>query len=437
MAINGTHAASSNYVTTAASAYLQPGRTITVMAWANPNVVTPNGNYYTLLGTASVPSGSGWGVSLRGISGAAAWEMFFTANGTNFDDFRFTSTVATGTWDHVAWVLRSDGTEVGYLNGVAETLVQSANAGAVAPETSRGLQILYGDAGGNGSFGGSAAFVRIYDGELGAAEIVAEMASKRARNRRLPVLLDIPDPYLGVDYGPVGLHVATVTGTVTWAPDPPLPEPVSSQLTKIRDLFVAGGGPTEYTQTNSGSITPTGALVRQAGKLPAGAVTPAGALVRSTARSQAGTLTPQGALVRQAAKALAGAVTPTGALVNLKAALRTFAGTLTPAGALTRQVGKSLAGTIAPAGSLQRLTARAFAGALGVVGALAKQTAKRLLGALTPAGAVTTSSGPAAPARDLQLTVGRPETKWSTGLPTAGWSTDEPRPKWTTSTPEV
>lgn len=253
MAINGSHAASSNYVTTAASAFLQPGRTITVMCWANPNVATPNGNYYTVLGTATVPASSGWAVALRGISGGAVWDAAFTANGTNYDDYRFTNQAAVGRWDHVAWVLRSDSTEAGYLNGVAEALLSFANAGTVPPETSRGLQILNGDASGNGSFGGAVAFVRIFDGELGAGEITAEMASKQARNQRLPVLFDMPDPFTGVDWGPLGLHVASVTGTVTWAPDPQLPEPAPSQLSRFRMFGTSGGGPTPISVGDDGS----------------------------------------------------------------------------------------------------------------------------------------------------------------------------------------
>lgn len=257
MAINGSHAASSNYVTTAASAFLQPGRTITVMCWANPNVATPNGNYYTVLGTATVPASSGWAVALRGISGGAVWDAAFTANGTNYDDYRFTNQAAVGRWDHVAWVLRSDSTEAGYLNGVAEALLSFANAGTVPPETSRGLQILNGDASGNGSFGGAVAFVRIFDGELGADEVAVEMSAKRAQNRRLPVLFDMPDPYLGVDWGPLGLHVASVTGTVTWAPDPQLPEPALSQLSRIRMFGTTGGGPTPISVDDTGSAAET------------------------------------------------------------------------------------------------------------------------------------------------------------------------------------
>jgi hypothetical protein len=150
-----------------------------------------------------------------------------------------------------------------------------------------------------------------------------------------------------------------------------------------------GGGPTQYTQTNTGSLTPAGALVRQTAKLPAGTVTPTGALARSTAKTVAGTATPAGALVRQAAKSFAGSLTPAGALATLKAALRSFAGSLTPTGALTRQTNKVVAGAVTPTGTIQRSTAKLFAGAIAGVGAVVKQTAKRFVGALAPTGAVT------------------------------------------------
>lgn len=150
----------------------------------------------------------------------------------------------------------------------------------------------------------------------------------------------------------------------------------------------AVGGPTQYTQTNTGSCTPAGAVTRQAAKRPVGAVTPAGALVRGTSKSQGGGISPTGGLVRRTGKAPAGAITPAGTLATLKAALRTFAGTVTPTGALTRQTGKTLSGAVAPTGAIQRSTAKLLSGAIIATGALARQAAKRFLGSLSPAGSL-------------------------------------------------
>lgn len=217
----------------------------------------------------------------------------------------------------------------------------------------------------------------------------------------------------------------------------------------------ATGGGTTYNQSVSGGITPAGALVRQDNKVLAGGATPGGTLNRSTAKRPSGGLTPAGAVTRQAGKPLIGAATPTGAvakqigksasgtltpagsLVTLKAVVRAFAGSLTPAGALARQTGKALTGVLAPAGTVRRSISKLLTGTIAGAGSVARQTAKRFLGSLTPSGSVATSTGPPAPVRDLELTVGAPRTRWTTGLPTVSWSTDEPHPKWTTGLPEV
>lgn len=180
-----------------------------------------------------------------------------------------------------------------------------------------------------------------------------------------------------------------------------------------------GGGPTNYTKSVAGGITPTSVLARQTAKTVAGAAAPTGALTRRTAKSMAGT------------------VTPTGTLATLKAALRSFAGAITPTGALTRRTSKTLAGAIAPAGSVRRATAKLFAGTITAVGTVVKQTAKRFLGGLAPAGAVATSTGPPAPVRDLQVVVGAPEASWTAGLPDGAWAVGPPELHWTTGLPEV
>lgn len=196
-----------------------------------------------------------------------------------------------------------------------------------------------------------------------------------------------------------------------------------------------GGGPVQYNQSVSGTITPTSTLVRQTAKALPGAITPSGALTRQTGKHPAGTITPAGALTRRTAKSMAGGVTPAGTLATLKAALRSFAGAITPTGTLTRQTNKALTGAIAPAGSIRRATAKFFAGAITAAGTVAKQTAKRFLGSITPTGAVTTSTGPPAPTRDLQLAVGPPEPHWTAGQPTTAWRVDEPEAHWTAGPP--
>jgi len=109
---------------------------------------------------------------------------------------------------------------------------------------------------------------------------------------------------------------------------------------------------TAYNQTVSGTIAPTGALLKATTKKTAGAITPTG-------------------IVRKAiTRALAGALTPTGAFASARAYLKALAGSLAPAGALITQRVKFLSGT------------------LGVSGAIVKATTKTLAGAITPVGTV-------------------------------------------------
>ena len=208
-------------------------------------------------------------------------------------------------------------------------------------------------------------------------------------------------------------------------------------------------GGTTFNITPSGSITPSGALIKQANKSLAGAITPSGALVKLVSKLLSGAITPSGALttlrvilrtfsgaitpsgalvkqvnkalssaitpagalIKQVNKALSGAITPSGALALIKVLLRTFSGSITPTGALSKQASKSLAGAIAPAGALAksiakkvvgaitptgslatlRVLLRTFTGAITPTGTLKRSTSKTLTGSITPSGALAKS----------------------------------------------
>lgn len=170
---------------------------------------------------------------------------------------------------------------------------------------------------------------------------------------------------------------------------------------------------TQYTQDTAGTVTPDGAVIRQAGKITAGAVTPDGAVIRSTSKVTAGTVTPDGSLLKRAAKTLAGAITPDGALTAIKTALIALGGTLTPAGDVVKRTAKAVAGTITPDGalikSIRKIVAgvlnwagdvvtelqggatqytQAVSGTLNASGEVVKRTAKTLAGVLTPDGGI-------------------------------------------------
>ncbi len=149
----------------------------------------------------------------------------------------------------------------------------------------------------------------------------------------------------------------------------------------------AGG--TLFFQTNTGAITPTGAVAKEAQKAIAGVLTPAGLLVREIQKAVAGVLTPAGALVKETLKVLAGALTPTGIAAGIRIIVKAVGGALTPTGALTKETQKNVAGSVTPAGIIIRDILKALAGALTPTGALTKETQKNVAGSVTPTGIVS------------------------------------------------
>lgn len=208
---------------------------------------------------------------------------------------------------------------------------------------------------------------------------------------------------------------------------------------------VAKPGGTQYEQSAGGTLTSSGALIKDPRKLAAGTLTSAGTLTRSasknaggtlapagttikdifkiaagtlslagaletarlfvmslsgtltsagtiqkdTAKNQAGTLTSAGELLKTTSKAFTGALTSSGALTTIKTFVLSLSGTLTSSGALVRDTYKSLAGTLSPAGALSKLVSKLFSGTLTSSGALAKETQKPLTGTLTSSGTIT------------------------------------------------
>jgi len=200
---------------------------------------------------------------------------------------------------------------------------------------------------------------------------------------------------------------------------------VSGSVAVTWTLALRPSGGTTFNQSVAGSVTPAGAVTKQAGKPLAGAISPAGTQVKQTNKAVAGTTASAGTLLKTTVKRFTGAVTPSSALANALVRLLSLAGAVTPAGVLLKQANKilsgaatptgaatkqprktfagavapasvvaniktillALAGAITPAGTLIRQTRRALGGTVAPAGAVLKQTAKRFTGALTPAGA--------------------------------------------------
>ena len=148
---------------------------------------------------------------------------------------------------------------------------------------------------------------------------------------------------------------------------------------------------TQTPKSVEGAITPTGALLAQAGKVLSGAITPAGALTKQASKILSGAITPAGALAKEAAKVLAGGITPSGVLTSVKTFVSSVAGAITPSGALLAQAQKILTGGITPSGALAKEAGKVLAGGITPSGALTKQAGKVLAVGITPTGALATS----------------------------------------------
>ena len=155
--------------------------------------------------------------------------------------------------------------------------------------------------------------------------------------------------------------------------------------------FGPSSGPTEYTQSASGTLTSAGANVKQTAKSAAGTLGSAGSIVKQTGKIATGVLSSAGALVKQARAALVGTLTSSGAFSGVKTALLSLTGTLTSSGTLSRQAGRVISGAMQSSGALSRSTAHGLAGTLATAGALAsvKAALLSLAGTLSSAGALS------------------------------------------------
>lgn len=172
-----------------------------------------------------------------------------------------------------------------------------------------------------------------------------------------------------------------------------------------------GGELTAYTQTNSGGVTPAGAIARMGDKLASGALSSivgtiarqsnkvasgalssiTGTLARMAGKTTAGSATPSGALTRLTSKLFAGELTSEGALETARAFLISLSGSLSSAGALIRSTSKTLTGALTPDGAISKLTSKSPAGSVTPSGGITNQTNKTLSGSVTPSGTISRS----------------------------------------------
>jgi Concanavalin A-like lectin/glucanases superfamily len=141
----------------------------------------------------------------------------------------------------------------------------------------------------------------------------------------------------------------------------------------------------------AGTLTSSGAVVRQPSKGIGAALTMAGALVRVTSALRSGTATLAGAVAKAMSRPLAGTVASSGTVERLRASVRTYTGALMSSGALARQAQRAIIGAISSSGGLARLTQRRVAGTLTPQGAILRGLARAWAGLLTVAGSIVTA----------------------------------------------
>ncbi len=266
------------------------------------------------------------------------------------------SALTVGTWYHIAIVRESVSALKLYLNGVLDaTNTTNITSRVAATEMQVGLFRS------SNPLNGRAAYLKSWSVALDAAQVAAEMRAVRPLYR-LDALHGWWPTRPGErtkDYSGNGRNWTDVGTSDEDAP------PVAWGA-RIGRRFRAGA--TTYNQAIGGTLTSSGALVKQ------------------TTKSLAGTLTSTGALVRRTTKILAGTLTSSGALTAARVFLKAIGGTLTSSGALVKTTTKTLAGTLTSSGALVRRTTKILAGTLSSAGALVKQTRKVLGGTLTSSG---------------------------------------------------
>lgn len=146
---------------------------------------------------------------------------------------------------------------------------------------------------------------------------------------------------------------------------------------------------TQFNQSVSGGITPSGVISKMAGKIVAGSNTPSGTVNKSTSKSFSGNLSSiVGTVSKSVQKSLAGTISAiTGTLNTARIILINLSGSITPSGTLDKLTAKSLLGSISSiTGTIEKQTSKLFSGSATPSGTLSKTTSKLLEGALPLSG---------------------------------------------------
>jgi hypothetical protein len=171
--------------------------------------------------------------------------------------------------------------------------------------------------------------------------------------------------------GPVWNYSATDTGTARlWG-------------ALAIEVFVSG---TQYNQSTSGGITPSGDIFKQGNKVLAGTVTSSGLILKEMLKPFTGNITPLGGLLKQTNKIITGDVVPSGVLTTSRLYSLVLEGALSLAGSVLKATDKLLSGTFPGSGSLSKLADKLFQGNLNPSGTINKETTKSFSGEVNSSG---------------------------------------------------
>jgi len=374
---------SSSYIDLGSPSKLNLAGPMTVTAWINLSSVAASCYIASSYNSAGTDNNQ-WAIIFSQPLGAklrAVWAGAVVLNGN--------AVLSVNTWYHVAMV-RGGGTGSWtvklFINGGAD----ASGATATNPQTQGPASIGRQGAANASYFPGFIDDVQLYNVALSDAQVQEiYFESRLVYPRRLRRL---------------------------WAPT----------------LFAAASGAASNSKSFTGSLTCSGALVKQTGKPLTGSLTTAGALSKAAGKPLAGGTTLSSSIVRSCGKALTGTLSPAGGLVKATAKVLTgslslagdlatslihvftksFDGALILGGSLVNQTGKALGGSVTlGSGTIRKAISKTLAGPLTLGGSLAKGISKALSGLLSLLGIWSgeTVAAPSQPGRIIDL-FGRDDT---------------------------
>jgi hypothetical protein len=141
---------------------------------------------------------------------------------------------------------------------------------------------------------------------------------------------------------------------------------------------------TQFNQSVSGGITPSGSTLKDDRKILSGGNTPSGTILKLPSKSFSGTTTPAGVVSKFTSKIIQGAISViTGALIAARLFFTSLSGTITPSGNIGKDSQKSFSGSLTSSGSTDKLSNKSFDGSVASSGISTRQINKTTGGELS------------------------------------------------------